>query len=101
MFIVLIIYIILSYSRVEILTLLHGNEFEGLQKQTNMIGDSKYLKVFEYSEENAQVYYVEEGGLGGDMLTFEKNNDEWVMISWDAVWSKYGSADDITWPFYR
>lgn len=51
---------IVPYIKVEILTLLHGKEFSGLEQQTNMLAESEYFKVFAFDKEYlAQVYYVE------------------------------------------
>ena len=66
-----------------------------------MLDDGRFLKVFKYSETKSDVYYSDEDGENGCMLTFIKEDGEWAMVSWDVIWSKYGSADDITWPIYK
>lgn len=52
------------YAKNEILTLRYGKEFTGLQKQTNLIDEVDYLKVLNYSDNFARVYYVEVEGMG-------------------------------------
>lgn len=92
---------IVPYIKVEILTLLHGKEFSGLEKQTNMLAESEYFKVFAFDREHlAQVYYVEKNHSSGNLFTFIKEDEEWKLYQWDTIWSLSGSADDIIWPFY-
>ena len=88
----------LPYVKNEILTYLHGDEFIGLQKSTNMIGDVDYLKVLAYSYNFARVYYFD--NEGGDILGFERSNGHWKSVLWNTVWSKMGSADDYIWPYF-
>ncbi len=95
---VFFLYWLCSLVRCEILTVKYGEEFIGLEMQTNMIGPATSLKVLEYSEEYARVYYKDEGGF---VFEFYKNNDVWIRNRWYAVWSKTGSADDIMWPYIR
>ena len=88
----------LPYVKNETLTWLHGDEFIGLQKSTNMIGDVDYLKVLAYSTDFARVYYFD--NEGGDILGFERSNGQWKRALWNTVWSKMGSADDYIWPYF-
>jgi len=91
-----------SIAKCEILTYLHGKEFETLYKANNMIGEQKYLKVLNYSDTSARIYYVSVNGYGGDILTFVKKGDIWVYDKWErTVWSKSGSADGFIWPYLR
>lgn len=91
-----------SYARCELLTYQHGQEFETLYKANNMIGEQEYLKVLDYSDASARIYYVSINGYGGNILKFVKNDGKWVYDSWErVVWSKYGSADGFVWPYIR
>jgi hypothetical protein len=83
----------------EVLTWQHGTEFTGLQKSTGMIDEVDYLKVLDYSENFAKVYYVSNDG-GGDMLIFVKDNGNWKLETWETIWSTSGSADDFIWPYF-
>lgn len=99
---VLALYIIASYTKVEILTWQHKSEFYSRYDLTGMVDDIEYCKVMSYSKEYAEVYYVtkdKEAGLLYSLILDE--NGEWQLDSWDAVWSKSGSADDFIWPYYR
>ena len=89
----------ISYAKCEINTLLHGDEFEGEFRQTNMIAGNPTPKVLKYSNETARVYYVDK--YGGDIISFRWINGEWIMYEWDTVWAKGGSADGFVWPYVR
>ena len=90
--------IMFPYVKAEYLTIKHGQEFVGLEEQTNILSDSTYLKVIKYSEEQATVFYVSDTG---DLITFIKENNEWKLHSWKTIWSTSGSADSFYWPYYR
>ena len=95
----LILIILLPYAKTEILTIRYGEEFQGLENQTNMLTNSKYHKVFSYNDTKAKVFYVSDTG---DMITFVKNNNnEWKIYEWKTIWSHSGSAEDFIWPYYR
>lgn len=97
--ILLIAGVFCPYVRAEILTRVYGEEFIGLESQTNMLNESKYLKVLDYSYNKAKVFYISDTG---DVITFIKDkNGDWVLGHWETVWSKYGSADGFYWPYYR
>ena len=91
---------ILSIIKCEKLTSLYGKEFIGLDKQTNMLNGASTIKVLNYSDNSARVYYKDKSG--GDILLFEKKNGKWEYTVWEkTVWSKTGSADDFMWPYIR
>ncbi|MBQ7936615.1 MAG: hypothetical protein IJ333_09780 [Clostridia bacterium] len=97
--IIIVLFVLaLPYIRVEYLTFRYGTEFAQLEQQTNMLHDSRYLKVFEYSEDEATVFYASNTG---DMITFVKDGDTWKLETWKTIWSKTGSADEFVWPYYR
>lgn len=98
-FAILILIIFSPYIKTEYLTLKYGNEFIGLEKETNMLNQAKYHKVFSYSKNKAEVFYVSDTG---DLITFVKGeNNDWQIQEWKTVWSTSGSADDFIWPYYR
>ena len=80
----------------EICTMIYGKEFVGEYNQTGMIGGDPIPKVLKYSKTEAKVYYVDE--FAGNIIYFKKINNEWIMESWDTVWSTSGSADGFMWP---
>lgn len=99
-FLFLVIFWLFSIVKCEINTYLHGSQFVGEYEQTNMIGGNPKTKVLKYSEEYAEIYYVNDEG--GDIITFEKINEKWIMKEWkDTVWSATGSADGFMWPYGR
>lgn len=86
----------------EILTWRYGNQFKTVYKENTMMGDIEYLKVLNYSDRSARVYYVSKNRSGGDILVFSKYNGEWKYDKWErTVWSKTGSADGFIWPYIR
>ncbi|MDL2281329.1 hypothetical protein LJC10_05705 [Selenomonadales bacterium OttesenSCG-928-I06] len=84
----------------------YGKEFETIYQENTSIGEIDYLKVLDYSDTFARVYYVstypEVGNACGDIVTFTKKDGQWVYNCWEkTVWSKKGNADDYIWPYIR
>lgn len=91
--------VVSPYIKAEYLTARYGDQFEGLEKQTNMLDGATYFKVLSYSEAQAKVFYVSDSG---DVITFAKNQEgQWTIQNWYTVWSNTGSADSFYWPYYR
>lgn len=91
-----------DFARCEYLTSKYGYQFEELYKENTMITDTEELKVIDYSDNFARVYYVSKGKTDGNILTFKKDNDKWKYFSWEeTVWSSSGSADGFVWPYGR
>ena len=97
--ILLLVLAFLPYLKAEVLTYLYGNEFKGLEQQTKMMDSASYYIVVEYSETQAKVFYVL-SGKGGCVITFSKQNSSWEIVTWEMVWSHFGSADKFYWPYY-
>ena len=90
-----------ALMKCEVLTLLNREEFETIYKENTMIGNIDYLKVLEYSEEYARVYYVSENRSAGVILSFVKQGDKWKYDNWErTVWSATGSASEVIWPYW-
>ena len=91
-----------ALMKCEVLTLLHGDEFEKIYQENTMIGDIDYLKILDYSDTSARVYYVGYKKSGGDVLIFEKQNGVWKYAAWEqTVWSGTGgSASEVIWPYW-
>lgn len=83
----------------EILTYLHWQEFYGLDKLNAPVIKSETVKVLEYSETKAKVYYVDD--RGGLILEFIKKDEQWISIRSKYVWSQGGTADGLMWPYGR
>lgn len=91
-----------SVLRCEILTMRYGKLFEEIYRENTMMGEIDYLKVLDCRETSARVYYVSEHRSGGDILTFELQDGQWVYAGWErTVWSRTGSADGFLWPYIR
>lgn len=86
-----------SLLKCEILTIMHKEEFIGLEQQTNMLDISGNLKVLNYSSDYARIYYVD--NEGGDVIEFQKNNN-WELTYWSTIWSDTGSASGVIWPYW-
>lgn len=93
----LIIYWIASIIRCEVLTFQHWKEFEGLEQR--IITKSETIKVLEYSNGSATVYYRSRDG--GVLFRFIKQDGQWVYDETYAVWARMGSADGFMWPYIR
>lgn len=93
--------IIVPYLFVETNTLLFGKDFKEEYKQTHMISGVQYYKVFYYTGKTAKVYYVDSTPRAGHFVWFKKKDGEWNMETWETVWSDWGSASGVTFPFYR
>ena len=90
-----------SILRCEILTYQYGSQFEKVYLENTMIGDVDYLKILNYTNDTAQVYYVSKNRSSGNILKFHKEKNKWVCSEWNTVWSKSGSADGFIWPYVR
>ncbi len=89
-----------SIIKCEVLTALHGDEFNAIYKENNMIGEIEYLKILEYSNKVARVYYISLNKSSGNILKFSKIDEQWKYDKWEqTVWSTSGTADGVVWPY--
>ena len=95
---ILLIILAFPYVKAEYLTARYGDEFAGQEQQTQMLNPAKYYKVIDYYPTQASVFYVSDTG---DVITFEKTEDEWKMTDWETIWATTGSSDEFYWPYYR
>ena len=111
------------YIEIERLTDRHGAQFEDGYLQLGYFKECDYHKVLRYEGEGPFVYcsnsttsglldyidadeaaviYVVDDHAAEVLVVFEEApGGGWQLKSWDAIWSKSGSADDFTWPMYR
>ncbi len=91
-----------SLAKCELLTLLYGAEFENNYQNNTMIDEIDYLKILQYTENTAKVYYVTENKSTGEVLIFKNINNEWVYDQWyGTIWSGIGgSASGVVWPYW-
>lgn len=97
--IIIMLVVVFPYVVVEVNTVIWGDEFREEYKQTGMIRDIRYYKVFYVLDENAKIYYVDQDT--GTFVYFVKEGERWKMQEYETVWSESGSASGITFPFYR
>ena len=91
---------IISLVKCDVLTVMHGKEFETVYRDDTMLSEIDYLKILSYSKNSAKVYYVSENRTGGDVLTFKLVNGKWTKCEWRTVWSTTGSASEVIWPYW-
>ena len=105
--IVLILIIVLTFIwgieilKCEILTCRYGIDFDTIYREFTMLEEIEYLKVLNYTDSFARVYYVSKNRSSGDILFFAKEKNKWIVENWKTIWSKSGSADDFVWPYIR
>ena len=102
--IIILFFVVWSVAilKCEILTYKYGNQFKTIYKENTMMGEIDFLKVLNYSNDTARVYFVSKNRVAGDILIFLKENDKWKYSKWErTVWSKSGSADGFMWPYIR
>ncbi len=100
--IILLIYVIFSYAKVEYLTYYYGCEFDNKEYYAGHFQDISLIKVFEYKDDYAKVYYESKNEGYGQLAIFRKNSDGDFTLERMGVkaWSRHGSADDFIWPYY-
>ena len=91
-----------SVLQCEYWTYKYKHEFKGLHEAYTMFAPSDYVKVIEYNDTTAKVYYVGRG-RGGDVVSYCRTDpdSQWEFVRWDTIWSKHGSASDFIWPYIR
>ena len=107
----LIIFLVIwlfSLAKCEVLTILHGKEFNEIYKENTMIGEIDYLKILDYHDnfvgffyKYQNIYYVSKERSNANILIFIKESDVWKYHAWETtVWSSSGSASDVIWPYW-
>ena len=89
-----------SLAKCEVLSSLHSHEFYGLDESaTELLPKSENVKVLKYSDDYSEVYFYSD--LIGTHFYFEKENNQWNMITYECVWTKMGgNADEVIWPYW-
>lgn len=90
-----------SLLKCEVLTNKYYNELEYAHIENTMIGKINSFKVLDCDGKTAEVYYLCNDNTVSFVLNFRKQNDEWKETSWDCIWSKQGSADEMIWPYWH
>lgn len=117
-----LIYFLIPYLEVNILTSKYGAEFSSLYSKNGFYNNIEYLKIFQYrgekvdmvylykddlkkeldvlNDDYAVVLYIEENHSSAALFIFYDANGEWELSSWDVIWSFSGTADGFMWPYY-
>ena len=90
-----------SLLKCESLTNKYSAELEYAHIENTMIGKINFFKVLECDGETAEVYYVCDNNTIGNVLKYQKENNQWKETSWDCIWSKQGNADEMIWPYWH
>ena len=91
--------LIIPYIKVEVYTFQYKTELENCYKLTNMFNNPKYFKVFGVKNKKAKVLF---GNDEEEIMVFLNRKDgKWIYESYDSIWSSEGSADGLSYPFYR
>lgn len=89
-----------SLLKCEILTNKYYDELEYAHIENTMLGKINSFKVMKCDGETAEVYYVCDNNNSGNVLKYQKENDQWKEVEWKTIWSKKGSADETLWPYW-
>ena len=90
--------VLLPYITHEILTQLHGEEFQE-SFQYGMEAEADLFRVLSYSRNFARVYYV--GATQGHVLEFSRNDGIWEFQNGRLVWCQNGSIKpSFVWPYF-
>lgn len=92
-----------SLLKCEVLTRVNYDDFESADLSDTMIGEIAYFKILECSDDEARIYYVEKDNSAAYVVTFEKQEGEWVEKIWDCIWvsSEHGgNASEVIYPYW-
>ena len=68
-------------------------------EQTGFIQSDAEIKILEYESDYAKVYARSADSC--DAVLLVREGEAWKVASWNCIWSKQGSADEILWPYIR
>ncbi len=120
--VLLLFFLLKPYVTVNHLTQKYGSEFSGLYGENGFYSDIEYLKVLQYRDEKADIYYldnaalkreldnlgqeyavvlyVEENHNSASLFIFYDENGRWELLNWNTIWSFSGTADGFMFPCY-
>lgn len=93
-FLIFIIWFI-PFIKNEILTNKYCIEF--YEYKNDMIGNIEKIKVVNYSKNKAEIYCI--SNVGGFVISFIRYEEKWQEDNMECIWSFYGSASQIYWPY--
>ena len=89
-----------ALAKCDSLTEQYYDDFKTGHLQTGFHDELEYFKVLSCDGETAAVYYIAKDHANGCVLDFERREGEWIMTEWNCIWSDYGSASDVIWPYW-
>ena len=93
----IIVYLIGSIIKCELLTNKYGSEFLRFEE----INQAETYKILTYTHNYARVYCISTNKQNGTVHNFIKSDGSWTYNQWeDGGWSKHGTADEIVWPYW-
>jgi len=99
---VFLLFWFVSIVRVEFLTFRHGAEFTLPDDIAWYVGTLDSIKVLEYTERSARVYFYTRRGIGFDVhFVRSRSESGWLLETWRTVWSYTGTAGSYVWPYYH
>ena len=98
-FVVIFLFWLLSVIKINIQTLIYGSEFFVPEEEIFWIGENGNLKVIEYTQHYAKIYYISDHG--GFIINFSNIENLWNYDGWSVVWSTTGNANGFIWPYFQ
>lgn len=89
-----------ALAKCDSLTEQYYDDFKTGHLQTGFHDELESFKVLSCDGEAAAVYYIAKDHANGCVLDFERREGEWSMTEWNCIWSDYGSASDVIWPYW-
>ena len=89
------------YIWVETNTYLFSDEFVNCNEQISELKGKEYIsKVYYKTIRKAKVLHI---SYDGTFMSYYKkeNKPDWVLDAYDIVWSRFGNASELFYPFYR
>lgn len=91
----------IPYIRNEYLTFFYGEEFIGREVESGWFKKADTMRVIQYHQTEAKIYYVCDDYTSGNIYTFAKDGaGRWELDRWKTVWSSSGSASEVMWPYF-
>lgn len=94
----ILILAIVPYIVVEMKTIKYRNIVKNLYEQTGVIDSNNYCKVIGCSNNTLEIVYADTKSV--NKCWFEKHGENWILSSWETIYSTEGSASNFQYPIY-
>lgn len=84
------------------LTIRHGDEFKDGYSSVGLFRKCNFMRVVNYNDETAEVYYAFDGYQSGNIFRFVRDEyGGWRLDGWEVVWT-YGTdgGNRVYWPYF-